>query len=61
LCADDVPVLRHLYEDHVVPELQFLERLHRLMIAAEATRVLPLTYRDPTRFATMPSMSIQHA
>ena len=31
-----MPVLRHFNEDHVVPELQLLERLHRLMIAAEA-------------------------
>ena len=29
-------MLRHLNEDHVVPELQFLERFYRLMIAAEA-------------------------
>ena len=31
-----MPVLRHVNEDHVVPELQLLERLHRLMIAADA-------------------------
>ena len=29
-----MPVLRHINEDHVVPELQFLECLYRLMIAA---------------------------
>ena len=29
-------MLRHVNEDHVVPELQFLERLYRLMVAAEA-------------------------
>ena len=29
-------MLRHINEDHVVPELQLLERLHRLMVAAEA-------------------------
>ena len=29
-------MLRHVNEDHVVPELQFLERLHRLVVAAEA-------------------------
>jgi hypothetical protein len=28
--------LRHVNEDHVVPELQLLERLHRLMVAGEA-------------------------
>ena len=29
-------MLRHVNEDHIVPELQLLERLPRLMIAAEA-------------------------
>ena len=29
-------MLRHINEDHVIPEPQFLERLHRLMVAAEA-------------------------
>jgi hypothetical protein len=29
-------VLGDVNEDHVVPELQFLERLYRLMVAAEA-------------------------
>ena len=31
-----MPVLRHVNEDHIVSELQLLERLHRLVIAAEA-------------------------
>jgi len=31
-----MPVLRHVNEDHIVAELQLLERLHRLVIAAEA-------------------------
>ena len=34
--ADEPPVLGHVNEDHIVPELQFLERLDRLMVAAEA-------------------------
>ena len=32
----EMPVLGHVNEDHIVPELQFLERLYRLMVAAEA-------------------------
>jgi hypothetical protein len=28
-------MLRHVNEDHIIPELQLLERLYRLMIAAE--------------------------
>ena len=36
LTADEVPVLRHLDENHVVPELQLIEGLHRLMMAADA-------------------------
>ena len=36
LAADEPPMLRHINEDHVVPELQLLERFYRLMIAAEA-------------------------
>ena len=31
--ADEVPLLRHVNEDHVVPELQLLECLNRLMMA----------------------------
>jgi hypothetical protein len=38
-------VLRHVNEDHAVPELQFLERLHRLVVAAEANRELRLRRR----------------
>jgi hypothetical protein len=34
LRANETTVLRHINEDHVVPELQFLERLSGLMIAA---------------------------
>jgi len=34
--ANEPPMLRHVNEDHVVPELQFLERLYRLMMAAGA-------------------------
>ena len=34
--ANKATVFRHVNEDHVVPELQFLERLHRLVVAAEA-------------------------
>ena len=30
-----MPVLRHVNEDHIVPELQLVERFHRLMMAAE--------------------------
>jgi ATP-dependent DNA ligase len=29
-------VLGHINEDHIIPELQLLERLHRLMVEAEA-------------------------
>ena len=36
LTADEPAVLGHVNEDHFVPELQLLKRLHRLMIAAEA-------------------------
>ena len=36
LSADEVPVLAHVNEDHIVPELQFLESLYGLMVAAEA-------------------------
>ena len=36
LAADEPAMLRHINKDHVVPKLQLLERLHRLMIAAEA-------------------------
>jgi hypothetical protein len=36
LRADKSPMLGHLGVDHIVPELQLLEGLHRLMIAAEA-------------------------
>ena len=32
-------MLGHVNEDHVVPELQFLERFYRLMVAAEAMRI----------------------
>src|SRR4051812_18912898 len=35
LRAYKLPLLGHLNEDHVVPELQFQERLHRLMLASE--------------------------
>jgi hypothetical protein len=35
LCSDEMPVLRHVNEDHIVPELQLVERFHRLMMAAE--------------------------
>ena len=35
LRADKSPMLGHLGVDHIVPELQLLERLHRLMMAAE--------------------------
>jgi hypothetical protein len=31
LAADEPPVLGHINEDHIVPELQLLERLYRLM------------------------------
>ena len=31
-----MPMLRHVNKDHIVPELQLVERFHRLMIAAEA-------------------------
>ena len=30
-----MPVLRHVNEDHIVPELKLVERFHRLMMAAE--------------------------
>jgi hypothetical protein len=35
LRAYKLPLLGHLNEDHVVPELQFQERLHRLMLASD--------------------------
>jgi hypothetical protein len=34
-CADKSPMLGHLGVDHIVPELQLVERFHRLMMAAE--------------------------
>jgi hypothetical protein len=30
-----MPVVRHVNEDHIVPELKLVERFHRLMMAAE--------------------------
>jgi hypothetical protein len=35
LRAQKTTVLGHINKDHVIPELQLLERLHRLMVAAE--------------------------
>jgi len=35
-CADEMPVLRHVNKDYIVPEFQLLERLHRLMVTADA-------------------------
>jgi len=31
-----MPVLRHVNKDYIVPEFQLLERLHRLMVTADA-------------------------
>ena len=36
LRAQKTTVLGHINKDHVIPELQLLERLDRLMVAAEA-------------------------
>jgi hypothetical protein len=36
LTADEMPMLRLVNKDHIVPELQLLECLYRLMIAADA-------------------------
>jgi hypothetical protein len=43
-------MLRHLNEDHVIPQPQFLEGFYRLMLAAEAMR-------GERRFAGCPSMA----
>ena len=43
-----MPVLRHVNEAHIVPELQLLERLHRLMMAAE-TKAMHSESRLATR------------
>ena len=34
-----MPVMGHVNKDHIVPEFQLLERLHRLMITADAEAI----------------------
>jgi hypothetical protein len=45
LTTDEMPMLRHVKKDHIVPELQLLECLYRLMIAAMTT-TLPRSPSD---------------